>query len=491
MMLALPMAAVTLLLNRELGMAVRGPPPLRVVRACPQPLAPEPRGPRQEHPERVSAYYAAVFSTSLFKPLFGALSDGLPLARWRRRGVMAPACVVAAVCTAALGAAVRTQAGLYVAGVLAALAFCAAEAAADGALVEAAGCAADASALQVAAMSVRTAGGAAGAVAGALLMRLAPARVVICVAAAFGGGAAAASLRLPPPPARVPAPAADNADVAAAAPAACPRARLRAAAQLARRAWRALARAAPASALIFALGATPRSDDAYAAFLTTGLRPPLSDWQFGAALACDTAGALLGTLAYGAVSYGGATRTLLAAGTVAAAAGSLLRLAAPLGCAGLPPPLVVALVAAAVSACSRLAFMPQLVLCAQLAPAGGEAAGFAALVAVSDGGALAGASFSAALTAALRVGSAPGRSWRALPTLVALCAALRLLPLLLLPLLRGGPGSTLPPAAREGAELPQLVRDGPRRRSEELTAPLLGPDAHDSESEADETALSA
>jgi hypothetical protein len=27
MMLALPMAAVTLLLNRELGMAVRGPPP--------------------------------------------------------------------------------------------------------------------------------------------------------------------------------------------------------------------------------------------------------------------------------------------------------------------------------------------------------------------------------------------------------------------------------------------------------------------------------
>jgi hypothetical protein len=423
----------------------------------------------------VSAYYAAIFSTSLFKPLFGALSDGLPLVRWRRRGVMAPASAVAAVCTAALGAVVRTQAGLYVAGVLAALAFCAAEAAADGALVDAAGSAADVPALQVAAMSVRTAAGAAGAVAGALLLRLAPARVVICVAAAFGAGAAAASLRLPAAvcvpavcaPTQVPA-----AD--AAAPAAGPRARLCAAAQLARRAWCALLRAAPVSALIFALGATPSSDDAYAAFLTTGLRPPLSDWHFGAAVACDTAGALLGTLAYGAVSHSRATRTLLVTGIAAGAAGSLLRLVVPLGCLGLPPPLVVAIVAAGVSASSRLAFMPQLVLCAQLAPSGGEAAGFAALVAVSDGGALAGASFSGALTAALRVGSAPGRSWRALPALMVLCAGLRLLPLLLLPLLCVGPGSALPPARSEGEELPQVVRDVARRRGEELTAPLLG-----------------
>ncbi len=418
----------------------------------------------------MSAYYAAIFATSTLKPLFGGLSDCLPLAGWRRRGIMLPGCVLAAACTAALGAAVHTRAALYAAGVGAALGFCAAEAAADGALVETAGgCREEAAALQVAAMSVRTASGAVASLAGAALLRVAPPRAVICVAAACGAAAAGASVLLPERTAGTPVGSASSRNCSAAGGASsCAgwRSSLLAAADLAGRAWRAVVRVAVAAALLFALGATPRSDTAYAAFLASGLRPPLADWQLGAAVACDTAGALAGTLAYGALSDGRPTRLLLAAGTALAAVGSLLRIVVPLGCLGLPQPAVVALAAVGVSASARFAFMPQLVLCGQLAPPGGEAAAFAALTALLDGGALAGAGLSAALTAALRVGDAPGRSWRNLPALVAACAACRVLPLLLLlPLL---------PASQGGAAAPSAAAPLQTHTGQELTEPLLG-----------------
>lgn len=400
----------------------------------------------QAHPERVSAYYGAVFAMSLGKPLFGALSDRLPRCR-RRRSVMVPACVSAAVCAVLMGAAVRTEAQLYAVGMTTALAYCAAEAAADGALVEAATGTEEVATLQVSAMGIRTAASAAASVAGAASLRLAAPRALISAAGVFGAAAAVASTGLRE------VTTADAQDAPTAAPALAPASGVLLV-PCVRQACAMLQRFAGPMALIIALSVVPSSDDSYAAFITTALRPPLLDWQFGLAMACDTMGALVGTVAYGFASRGRATRSMLAGCTLIAAIGSLLRLVAPMGCLGMPPAMVVPLAAAGVSATARFAFMPQLVLYAQLAPAGAEAMAFSAFATLADGAALAGTGMSAALTAALRVGSAPGRSWQHLPTLVLLCAGMRLLPLVLLPLLfqkRQEPGRLV--QTEEGADL--------------------------------------
>jgi hypothetical protein len=135
-----------------------------------------------------------------------------------------------------------------------------------------------------------------------------------------------------------------------------------------------------------------------------------------------------------------------------------------LGCFGIPPAAFVSLAAVVVSITDRLAFMPQLVLCAELAPQGGEAAGFASFIALSDAGSLAGAALTGALTAGLRVGSAAERSWSNMPLLVGLCAAARLLPLaLLVPMRPAGAPDAVPGHAASGdAELtaPLLVDEG-------------------------------
>lgn len=410
----------------------------------------------QARPEKVSAYYAAVFSTSLLKPVFGVLSDCCPLGV-RRRAVMVPACALAAVSTLCLGLAVRSEGGLYAAGLAAAVGLCAAEAGADGALVEHGKLAgADVATLQVAAMGVRTAASAAASAAGALLLRVWSPRMLISLSSAGGACAAAAALFLPEAAAECdgvssPEQRAWTPREALAWLRSCVR----------RQPTAALGRIGAASALLFALGALPRSDDAYAAFVTAGLQPPLSDWAFGVAEGCAQAGALLGTYLYGTLCLAYNTRALLAACTVAGACGSLLRAAAPLGCFGIAPAAFVSLAAVVVSVTDRLAFMPQLVLCAELAPRGGEAAGFASFIALSDAGSLAGAALTVSLTAGLRVGSAAGRSWSKLPLLVALCAALRLLPLALLVPMR-------PAGAAEAA--------GAASADAELAAPLLGDD---------------
>ena len=90
-MLSLPMAALTLLMNRELGLS--------------------------QQPERVSAYYAALFATSLLRPLWGALSDKLP-----RRALIVPGCALSGGSTLLLGLA-RTPGALFGAGMTAAAAF--------------------------------------------------------------------------------------------------------------------------------------------------------------------------------------------------------------------------------------------------------------------------------------------------------------------------------------------------------------------------------
>ena len=387
---------------------------------------------------------------------------------------MAPACALAAVSTLALGAAVRSEGGLYAAGLAAAAGFCAAEAGADGALVERGKLVgADVATLQVTAMGVRTAASAAASALGALLLRTRSPRVLISLSSVAGACAAVSALYLPEVAAETVASVAESSPEQVVWTPRHVLALLRA--RIRRQPRAVLGRVGAASVLLFALGALPRSDDAYAAFVTAGLQPPLSAWAFGLAESCAQGGALLGTYVYGMLCVAHSTRALLAACTVAGACGSLLRAAAPLGCFSIPPAAFVSLTAIVVSITDRLAFMPQLVLCAELAPQGGEAAGFASFVALSDAGSLAGAALTVALTAGLRVGNAAERSWSNLPLLVALCATARLLPLaLLVPMRPAGASDTAPALA------------APDEAG--LTAPLLDSDEAEQDAPSDEPA---
>lgn len=420
-MLALPMASMTLLLNTQLGLAAR--------------------------PERVTAYYQAMFATTALRPLLGLASDG---ARSRRRSLLALASLCAGAATWVLGALVDSLPSLFATGVCAALAFCAAETVADGALIEAsAGDAALVAQLQVAAMFVRSAAAAAASLLGAALLRVATPRVVICLAGCFGMAAAAVVF------ARFEAAGAQQR-------------RLAAELSSPRRIVAVLRRRALPAVLLFSLAASPSATDAYTSYMSVTLTPQL----LGIATAAETLCALGGTLWYGAAAGRHSTCVLLAAGVTAAACVSILRAAAP----SMQSPAYILLVSALSGAASRLAFMPVLVLSAQLAPPGAEAACFAALVTVNDLGALLGSSLSQGLTAALRVGQPPDRSWKLLPVLVLVCALASVAPLLMLPCVQQlGPGEA--PAHHdlpftEDAAVPLL-------ESGELEEPVAG--AEDSE----------
>jgi MFS family permease len=421
-MLSLPIASMTLLLNTQLGLASR--------------------------PERVTAYYQATFATTVLRPLLGLLSDRAH----SRRSLLALASACAGAATCALGALVDSLPSLFSMGVLAALAFCAAETAADGALIEAAtGDATLVAQLQVAAMFVRSAGSAAASVLGALLLRFATPRVVICLAGCFGLAAAAVVM------ARFEAGAQQR--------------RLAPEWSSPRRIVAVLRRRALPALLLFSLAACPSATDAYTSYISVTMAPQL----LGIATAAETLCALGGTLWYGAAAGRHSTRVLLATGVTAAACVSVLRAAAPLG--SITSPAYIVLVAALSGAASRLAFMPVLVLSAQLAPSGAEAACFAALITINDVGALVGSGLTQALTAAMRVGQPPDRSWRQLPLFVLVCALASLAPLLLLPCVQQLVEADAPPAAHndgadftEDASVPLLESPGELDAGREGTA---------------------
>ena len=414
-MLSLPMASMTLLLNTQLGLASR--------------------------PERVTAYYQATFATTVMRPLLGVLSDRAHSRRW----LLASASACAGAATFSLGALVDSLPSLFVTGLLAAFAFCAAETAADGALIEAAtGDAALVAQLQVAAMFVRSAAAAAASVLSAVLLRVTTPRVVICLAGCFGMAAAAVAL------ARFEASAQKR--------------RLSPEWSSPRRIGGVLRRRALPALLLFSLAASPSATDAYTSYISVTMTPQL----LGIATAAETLCALGGTLWYGAAAGRHSTRVLLAAGVTAAACVSVLRAAAPLG--SIASPAYIVLVAALSGAVSRLAFMPVLVLSAQLAPSGAEAACFAALVTINDVGALAGSCLTQGLTAAMRVGQPPDRSWRLLPLFVLVCALASLAPLLLLPCVQQLGPDDAPPA--EHADEADFAEDAsvPLLESGELDA---------------------
>jgi len=272
-------------------------------------------------------------------------------------------------------------------------------------------------------VSCRSTGSALAAPLGSLLLRRLSSRAVVAMAAPLYAAAALACAWLP--------------EAAAAAPGG----ELSAAAARRATTWRelgaALRAAAPASAVIFLLRLAPTAD-AYGTYLASqaypadGSPPRLSAAQLGWTYTLGSWSALAATLACGRLLGRRATLREMGAASVAAAALGLLRCAV-LGAFGLPLFAFAALTGVALAAAGRVALMTQLVLYAQLAPPGREAAGFAAVAVLADLGALGGGAVTAALERAMGLGAPPARSWEWLPAFVALCATLQAAPLLLLP----------------------------------------------------------
>ena len=83
-------------------------------------------------------------------------------------------------------------------------------------------------------------------------------------------------------------------------------------------------------------------------------------------------------------------------------------------------------------------YMPVLALAARCAPRGLEATGYSALLFVADLATGVGSLLAAELTRSMGLGAGDGRSWSRLDAYVWTCAGLKLAPLALLPLVRGG-----------------------------------------------------
>ena len=106
---SLPLTAIQVVLNRDLGL--------------------------QERPEALNRFFAVEFSMSTLKPLYAALSDLRPIGRRRRVPYMMIGGVMYAVMLQAY-ASVRTIGQLYAAGVCSVVFYAICETGADGLLVQ-------------------------------------------------------------------------------------------------------------------------------------------------------------------------------------------------------------------------------------------------------------------------------------------------------------------------------------------------------------------
>lgn len=122
---------------------------------------------------------------------------------------------------------------------------------------------------------------------------------------------------------------------------------------------------------------------------------------------------------------------VITAAGAAASATQLLLVTRANRALGVPDAAFLVADSALLAALGRVALMPLLVLAARVVPDGVEASLFAALMSLSNAGSGVGDVVGAGLTAALGVGA---HEFGGLPTLVAVCAVARLLPLALLPL---------------------------------------------------------
>ena len=163
---ALPLTAIQVLLNRDLGLA--------------------------ERPEQVNKYFAVEFSASMLKPAYALLSDLCPIFGRRRVPYMALGAFAYAVALQ-FYARVDSVTNLYVAGVASVVVFAVCETGADGALVQlGARDEKKAMRLQAAGMLVRSAGSFTATALSIPLLALTDARTVISLAGLALAAAAAA-----------------------------------------------------------------------------------------------------------------------------------------------------------------------------------------------------------------------------------------------------------------------------------------------------------
>lgn len=438
---SLPLTAIQVVLNRDLGL--------------------------QERPEALNRFFAVEFSMSMLKPIYAAVSDLLPIARRRRVPYMMIGGVMYAVMLQAY-ASVRTIGQLYAAGVCSVIFYAICETGADGLLVQLSG--EDprrAMSTQATGMLVRSAGSFVATALSIPLLAAVPARACISAAGLFALAAAAAAAKVAEEPVVVHA---DDSPGGVGAGHAEGRDRgagagfssgagfgsagfssglgLRGLARFVRRGLGSPAtarRLGAAAAFLFAYRVMPTAMVTFTAF--TYARFSMPDSYRAGLLLVSMGGGVAATAAYGRIAAAGAPlSTTFVVGAFADAVLGLGRLIvvqadrrrdggngaarAPMG----------ALVAsdALTSFGQMVGYMPVLALAARCAPRGLEATGYSALLFVADLATGVGSLLAAELTRSMGLGAGEGRSWSRLDAYVWTCAGLKLAPLALLPLVRGG-----------------------------------------------------
>ena len=439
---SLPLTAIQVVLNRDLGL--------------------------QERPEALNRFFAVEFSMSMLKPIYAAVSDLLPIARRRRVPYMMIGGVMYAVMLQAY-ASVRTIGQLYAAGVCSVIFYAICETGADGLLVQLSGTdPRRAMSTQATGMLVRSAGSFVATALSIPLLAAVPARACISAAGLFALAAAAAAAKVAEE--QVVVHANDSPGGVGAGHAEGRGARgagagfssgagfgsagfssglgLRGLARFVRRGLGSPAtarRLGAAAAFLFAYRVMPTAMVTFTAF--TYARFSMPDSYRAGLLLVSMGGGVAATAAYGRIAAAGAPlSTTFVVGAFADAVLGLGRLIvvqadrrrdggngaarAPMG----------ALVAsdALTSFGQMVGYMPVLALAARCAPRGLEATGYSALLFVADLATGAGSLLAAELTRSMGLGAGEGRSWSRLDAYVWTCAGLKLAPLALLPLVRGG-----------------------------------------------------
>lgn len=468
---SLPLTAIQVVLNRDLGL--------------------------QERPEALNRFFAVEFSMSMLKPIYAAVSDLLPIARRRRVPYMMIGGVMYAVMLQAY-ASVRTIGQLYAAGVCSVIFYAICETGADGLLVQLSG--EDprrAMSTQATGMLVRSAGSFVATALSIPLLAAVPARACISAAGLFALAAAAAAAKVAEEqvvvhandsPGGSGAGHAEGRDRGAGAgfssgagfgSAGFGGLGLRGLARFVRRGLGSPAtarRLGAAAAFLFAYRVMPTAMVTFTAF--TYARFSMPDSYRAGLLLVSMGGGVAATAAYGRIAAAGAPlSTTFVVGAFADAVLGLGRLIvvqadrrrdggngaarAPMG----------ALVAsdALTSFGQMVGYMPVLALAARCAPRGLEATGYSALLFVADLATGVGSLLAAELTRSMGLGAGHGRSWSRLDAYVWTCAGLKLAPLALLPLVRGGGVDEGDEAGGASyVELDESVRGGVDRGGETL-----------------------
>ena len=431
---ALPLTAVQVLLNRDLGL--------------------------ERRPELVNRFFAVEFSMSTLKPLYAALSDLCPIRGLRR----VPYMILGAVAHAAARqgfARVVDVGGLYVAGVLSVVFFSICETGADGALVQiSAGDPKRSMRAQARGMMVRSAGSLVATALSVPLLAAATARTCVALAGCFSLAAAAAASRVREDANRRDRNAASERETSVDANGRTANGRTangrtangrtangrtangRTAngrtANAAAASLRALApcltpRVGRAAAFVFAYRIPPTALVTFTSF--TYERFDLPNWSYAALLLVSTVGGVAAAWAYGRASR---TLTLAAsfvAGAAVDAVCGLARLAVIDADDGVSAPAVALAASSLVTSFGIMfGYMPILALAARVAPPGLEAFGYALLLFVADAATSTGSMLAAELTRALGIGEGEGRSWSNLAAFVWMCAVMKLAPLALVSL---------------------------------------------------------